>query len=248
MPISPLLPVHISAGVVGTLSGAAAMIFDKGSRRHIRSGKVFLIAMPTMSASGAIMAVIKHQAPNVLAGTLAFYMVATAWATARRGDGKTGAFDWGALLFALWVGAVELTFAFQAASSPTGRTDGYPAALYFIFASVILLAAAGDIRMLARGGVLAQSASPAISGACVFHSSSPPDLSSSDSSRSSPPQYAKPMCFFFPPLLPLLLLIFWLLRVWFTSTDRQSWSRRSPEFPSVVEGFGPAGHLRRRTP
>jgi hypothetical protein len=40
------------------------------------------------------MAIIKHQTTNVLGGTLTFYLVATAWAAAGRGDGKTGDFDW----------------------------------------------------------------------------------------------------------------------------------------------------------
>ena len=58
MLFSPLLPVHISADVVGILSGAAALSFRKGSPRHILAGKVFVIAMLALSASGAIMAII----------------------------------------------------------------------------------------------------------------------------------------------------------------------------------------------
>ena len=36
---SPVLIVHISAGMVGLLSGTAAMLFRKGSRRHAVAGK-----------------------------------------------------------------------------------------------------------------------------------------------------------------------------------------------------------------
>ena len=41
------------------------------------------------------MAIIKQQTTNVLGGTLTFYLVATAWAAARRGDGKNGRFRLG---------------------------------------------------------------------------------------------------------------------------------------------------------
>jgi hypothetical protein len=46
-----------------------------------------------------------------------------------------------------------LTYGLEAAHSQTGLKFGYPAALYFVWASVALLSAAGDAGMLARGGV-----------------------------------------------------------------------------------------------
>src|ERR1039457_3986004 len=104
MPFSPLLPIHISAGILGILSGATARSFRKGSRRHAQAGKVFVIAMLTLGASAVYLAFMKHQMGNVLGGTFAFYLVATAWMTARRGDGETGIFDWAAMLIPLLVG------------------------------------------------------------------------------------------------------------------------------------------------
>src|SRR5438093_11423131 len=104
MLFSPLLPVHISAGVVGILSGSAAMSFRKGSPRHALAGKVFVIAMMTMSSSAVYLALTKHQMGNVLGGTFTFYLVTTAWLTARRRDGETILFDWVALLVPLLVG------------------------------------------------------------------------------------------------------------------------------------------------
>jgi hypothetical protein len=95
MLFSPL-PVHISAGVVGILSGAAALSFRKGSPRHALAGKIFVIAMMTMASSALYLAFRKHQMVNVLGGTFAFYLVTTAWLTAKRRDGETSLFDWGA--------------------------------------------------------------------------------------------------------------------------------------------------------
>ena len=41
----------------------------------------------------------------------------------------------------------------SAAHSPSGSKDGVPAAAYFLLGSVATISAAGDLRMLIRGGV-----------------------------------------------------------------------------------------------
>src|SRR5260370_5825667 len=110
MSFSLLLPVHISAGILGILSGATALSFRKGSRRHAQAGKVFVIAMLTLGASAVYLAFIKNQIGNVLGGTFAFYLVATAWETARRGDRGEGHFELGGPLVFLFFGGAPLGF------------------------------------------------------------------------------------------------------------------------------------------
>jgi uncharacterized membrane protein len=61
MSFSPLLPVHISAGITGIASGVAAMCFRKGSPRHALAGKVFVIAMLTLGASAMYLALMRAQ-------------------------------------------------------------------------------------------------------------------------------------------------------------------------------------------
>jgi uncharacterized membrane protein len=159
MRLSPLVVFHVCAGILGLLSGAVAVSFRKGSRGHRMYGNVLFLSMLGMSEAGAFMAFTKFQFMNVqeivniFAGTLTFYLVATAWSAARRKDGETGIFDWGAVLAALAVRVGMLTYGLEAAHSQTGLKFGYPAALYFVWASVALLSAAGDACMLARGGV-----------------------------------------------------------------------------------------------
>lgn len=77
----PILIIHICAGVVGVLSGAAAMSFRKGSRPHRVGGNLFFVAMLVMGSSAAYLG-------NVVGGLFACYLVATAWLTqaARRGN------------------------------------------------------------------------------------------------------------------------------------------------------------------
>jgi len=56
-----MLALHICGGTVGTLSGFVAVAFRKGSRRHAIAGKVFVISMIALAASGAFMAMMKFQ-------------------------------------------------------------------------------------------------------------------------------------------------------------------------------------------
>ncbi len=102
------------------------MSFRKGSSPHRAAGNVFFISMLSLSASGAYLALMKHQMNNVFGGVLTFYMVATAWVTVRRKDkdGQTGIFDWGALLVALAVGIVIVTYGLEKAYSQTAPKDG----------------------------------------------------------------------------------------------------------------------------
>src|SRR6266581_8620813 len=98
----PILIIHICAGVVGVLSGAAAMSFRKGSRPHRVGGNLFFVAMLVMGLSAVYLG-------NVFGGLFACYLVTTAWLTARQREGETSIFDWIALLFGGVVGVAILT-------------------------------------------------------------------------------------------------------------------------------------------
>jgi hypothetical protein len=155
-PFPPLLLFHISAGAVGLISGAAAGALRKGSRRHGIAGKVFVGAMLAMSSSGAYLASRPPEPSviSVLMGILTFYLVATAWWTARRRELGTGPFDWIALLV-VWIVAAELlTYGWSAAGTESGALQGIPAAIFFVFGGVALLAGALDLRRLALGGLV----------------------------------------------------------------------------------------------
>src|SRR6478752_7778782 len=54
--------VHISMGLVGILSGTAALTFRKGSRPHQLVGHVFFVSMLIMASMGATLAM--THAPN----------------------------------------------------------------------------------------------------------------------------------------------------------------------------------------
>jgi hypothetical protein len=212
---SSLLFLHIIAGTLGMLSGFVAAFFRKGSGRHGLAGNIFVIAMLLLSASGVYLAIMKSQPGNILGGTLTFYLVTTAWISARRNDEKPGIFDWGALLVALTIGAFNVTYGLEAANSRTGLKHGYPPGPYFFLGSVALLAATGDVRMLVRRGI---SGTPRIARHlwrmcfALFIASSSIFLARQ---HLFPAILRQTGVLYLLSFLPLMLMIFWLIRVRF---------------------------------
>jgi hypothetical protein len=227
MSSSPLLFFHIGAGSLGLLAGAAAMCFRKGSPRHRTAGNVFVVSMLGLAASGAYLGFSKHQTLNGLMGLLTMYLVVTAWSTARRRDGETNAFDWAALLVVLSVGTTLVTLGFEAARSPSGALEGFTAPAYFIFGSLALAFALGDVRMLVRGGVSGvrrtarhltrMSVALFIAAGSLFLGQ--PQV--------FPEAVRKSNVLFVPSILPLALLVFWLFRV---RSPKAYDTRRSTDF------------------
>lgn len=216
-PYSPLLWFHIGGGAIGLLSGFLALALRKGSRRHRLAGKVFAVSMVCMAGAAAWLAVMKSQPSNVLAGTLTVYFVATAWATIRRRAGETSKFDWVALLVPLAVGAVMMTNGVQALNSPTGSKYGVPAGMHFFLGALALSAAAGDVRMLLRGGVFGTQRIARhlwrmcfglwIAAGSVFLARQ----------QLFPAFLRNTGALYVLTALPLLMMIFWMVRIRFTN-------------------------------
>ena len=218
---SPLLVLHIVAGTLGMLSGFVAVFLLKGSRRHARAGIVFVVTMLCLSASGTILAIMKSQPGNILGGTLTFYLVATAWITARRRDGEPGILDWGALLLVFGIAAIELTWGSEAAMSPTGLKYDYPPGPYFFMGSVAVLAVVGDVRMLMHRGISGtQRIARHLWRMCfaLFIAAGSIFLARQ---HLFPAFMRKTGMLVFLSVLPLLLMIFWLIRVRFTNADKK---------------------------
>ncbi len=154
-----ILFIHIAGGTVGMLSGAAALGLRKGSRRHKLAGHLFFGSMLAMASIGALVSPFLVSAEgdprwfDALAGALAFYLVATGWATVRREAGTIGRFEVAALLFVLALAAAAAAFGLEAQSRPAGSLAGYGPEGYFIFAALFALAGGLDLNMILRGGL-----------------------------------------------------------------------------------------------
>ena len=127
--LSIALILHISAGSLGILSGAAALSVRKGERLHRAFGNVFFVSMLAMSAFATYLSVLRQ--PGTIVGSIfTFYLVATAWATVKRKEASVGLFEKVALLVGMGCAAGELTLGALAANNPTGQFLGYPAGIY----------------------------------------------------------------------------------------------------------------------
>jgi hypothetical protein len=216
MSFSPLLALHISAGSVGILSGTAALSFRKGSLRHAQAGKVFVLSMLIMATSALCLAIIKHQAGNILGGAFTFYLVATAWLTARRRDGETSIVDRFVPLLPLAAGITLWTLGIIMVRHQIWSEKGVPVGMNFFMGSVLLLAAAGDIRMVLRGGLAgAQRITRHLWRMCFGLFIATGSFFLGQGNKVFPAFLAQSNLLFIPALLPLLLLIFWGLRVRF---------------------------------
>ena len=221
MRFSPILILHICAGTIGCLSGFVAVWLLKGSRRHALAGMVFVISMLSLAASGAFLAVLRSQPTNVLGGALTFYLVATAWLTARRKEGKPGIFDWIALLVVSTLAVFEATWGLEAARSPTGLKFGYPIGPYLFIGSVAVLATIGDVRMLMRGGISGtQRIARHLWRMCFawFIASASIFLARQ---QLFPAIMRKTGALYFLSFLPLMLMIFWLIRIRFKNVSKK---------------------------
>jgi len=209
----PLLVLHITGGIVGLLSGAVAMSFRKGSRGHRTAGNVFVVSMLIMGACASCLALMKHQTNNVFGGLLTFYLITTAWLTGRRRDGETSIYDWGALAFAVAIGGSLLTLGVLVARGQAAPQAGVPLGMYFFMGTIPLLAAAGDVRMLVRGGI---SGTPRIARhlwrMCfgLFIATGSFFLGQQ---QVFPVALRKQYLLFPLAILPLVLMIYWMIRV-----------------------------------
>ena len=153
MHLSPILLLHICVGTLGFLAGAIAISLRKGSRPHGLAGETFVIAMLVLAGSGIYLALVKHRPGDVLGGMLTLYLVITAWRTVQNGDARTDGLDRIVLPVALALLCVITIFGAEAALSPVGSKYGYSVGPYIFLGLVMLVSVAGDIRMLARGGI-----------------------------------------------------------------------------------------------
>jgi hypothetical protein len=209
------------------------MTFRKGSPRHALAGKVFVASMLTMAVGAVYLAITRHQPNNVGGGILTFYLIGTAWLTARRRDGETSRFDWVLFLIPLALGVLTWINAIQVVRSGATSQDGVPVGMSFFMGSVMLLAAVGDVRMLVRGGLFGAKRIARhlwrmcfglfiAAGSFFLGPSNRPRrlLSKVGLGQHLSPALFSTTLYLILTILPLILLIFWLVRVRFTNAYR----------------------------
>ena len=206
------------------------MFFRKGSARHVLAGRVFVASMLVMAAGAFYLGISRHQPGNAGGGIFTFYLILTAWLTARRADSETSKLDWAALLIPLALGTLSWMNGVQVVRSGASSQAGVPVGMILFMGSVQLLAAAGDIRMLVRGGLFGTQRIARhlwrmcfglfiASGSFFLGGNNRPFrlLSAVKVGQHLPRVLFSTSLYLVLTILPLVLLIFWLVRVRFTN-------------------------------
>src|SRR6202042_1506587 len=202
--------------------------------------------MLPMASLAVYIAVGRHEPSNIGGGILTFYLIGTAWLTARRRDGETSRLDWVVLLIPLTLGILTWMNGISIVRSGEGSPDGVPVGMTFFMGSVMLLAAAGDVRMLVgRGVVGARRIARHLWRMCfglfiaagsffLGPSNRPLRLLSAAGlgQRLSPVLFSTPL-YLILTILPLLMLIFWLVRVRFRNAYQGS-MQLAPASPDLM--------------
>jgi hypothetical protein len=216
--------LHIGGGTIGLASGLVAAFVRKGGYLHRKAGTVFFVSMLVMATFAAYLAVVvPGQIVNLFIGIFAFYLVATAWMTVRRKEGRIGLFEKFALFLAFCLCAPFAILAFQLA---TGLTPSFKTAVPFegpvlvaiySFTAVLAIAVIGDARVVLAGGI---SGAPRVARhlwrMCLGLTLAAGSFFTNALPRLLPgPVHVTPI-FFLPQLLCLAFLAFWMIRVRFT--------------------------------
>ena len=212
---------HIAGGAIGLVSGSIAVLAAKGGRLHRRAGTVFVASMMVMAVFAIYLGfAIPDQLTNVIIGTLALYLVGTAWTTVRHAGSASKFLDKLALLVALCLCAPFAVLSFQlAAGLPPLFTTAVPfkgpvLIAVYVFTSILVLAAIGDARVVATGGI---AGVPRVSRhlwrMCLGLAFAAGSGFTNGFARLLPGPYHVPTAFFLPQFVPIGLLIFWMIRV-----------------------------------
>jgi uncharacterized membrane protein len=151
-----LLGIHIAAGGLAIVLGAVALSAKKGGTIHRRAGLLFVGAMLVMGVTASILEFLKSTAAtNVVAAIMCVYFVGTGLTTVRRPSRWTRAINVGALAVAVGLALVSILGGIKGVNSPGLSPGGVPfrtiGVMSFVLATVLTLAAIGDVRIMRRG-------------------------------------------------------------------------------------------------
>jgi uncharacterized membrane protein len=216
-----ILFLHIGGGLLGIGSGFAALLLRKGARAHAAAGQVFVASMLVMAVIGAVVSPLLPQRANVVPALLTIYLVVTGWRSTRDRSGEAGAVEIGGLVFALCIVAAGLTFALDAAMSPTGLLDAEPSSTYIAFTAFPVLAAVLDVSVIVRGRI----SRPHRIARHIWRMSFALFIAAGSLFLGQPKVFPAPLrgapIMFVPELAVLGLMLFWLARVFVTALLRR---------------------------
>jgi hypothetical protein len=170
-----------------------------------------------MTGDALIIAVSKAQVANSMAALMTAYLVATAWAAAKRKEGQPYRFDREAFFAAVSLVIAMLGFGLFGDFAPNE-----PRPVLFVFAAILALCAVGDFRVLVRGGVSGaqrifrhlwrMSFALWIATASFFLGQA----------QVFPVAVRQSHVLAAPVVLVIVLMFYWMIRVWFVRAYRRA--------------------------
>lgn len=143
--------LHILTGTVALISGALSFALTKGSNSHKKFGLVFVLSMVVMAISGALLAFLATEKLNMVAGLVTFYLVVTAYLTVHPPKNNTIVVHSIFMSLGFTIGVYAIYTGLTALNNGLSSIDGNPIQAIIVFGSISLLAAALDIRVIAKG-------------------------------------------------------------------------------------------------
>ena len=145
------LVFHVGTGLIAMVAGFLAIAVRKGGKWHRVSGLIFVYAMIATGLTAAGIAIYEGK-PIVIGGTMTAYLVFTAWTAVKPLPWVTRGVQIVLAALASALALAEYTVGFTALGRPGNNIDGVPAGMMFFMATIFLLAAIGDVRMIRAGG------------------------------------------------------------------------------------------------
>ena len=147
-----LLSIHIAAGGLAIVLGAMALLVKKGGTIHRRSGLLFVCSMLVLGTTAAVLGFRKSPTDgNVFGGLMTVYFVGTALITVRPETPWTRRINVAGLTVAIGLALVDILGGVKAFNSPRGSLNGVPFPMLIFIATVMILAATGDVRIMRFG-------------------------------------------------------------------------------------------------
>src|ERR1700687_6121705 len=147
-----LLSIHIAAGGLAIVLGAVALLVKKGGTLHRRGGLLFVCSMLVLGTTAALLGFRKSPTDsNVFGGLMTVYFVSTALTTVRPVSRWTRYVNVAALPVAVVLAIFDIMGGVKAFNSPSGFLNGAPFQMLFFIATVMILAAIGDVRIMRFG-------------------------------------------------------------------------------------------------
>jgi hypothetical protein len=133
-----------------------AIAVRKGGTWHRRAGLIFVYAMIATGITAGGISFYEGKASFVgglLTAYFVFYFVFTAYTTVKPIPGVGRRVNIALMVLAFTLAGSEYARGFTALDKPGNQIDGVPAGMMFFMATINLLAAIGDARMIRAGGI-----------------------------------------------------------------------------------------------